>query len=328
MQLQFRQGIVKYEQLQAPPFLTFTVGSQNSVDLNVVDSNILVTFAHGDVNYLIEETRSIVGAWGTGAIGSTNGPIPSVPTYLFWDISLASGAVTRGWTTLQPQVGADEPTSPADDQHWFDTASTKMRVWRSTGGGYWQDVLRVFAGKVYGANITPYAKGSQVGISGGSYSAGNILLGANNAPLRQADGSILSTSSQLIVQQTMGQNVMFDTALTFREAAENIPALRAVKQTSNRKVVLARGSEIQGGGAIGITISTMAAGETGRIITTGHVQCDLFSFPASSVGSTIFLGPLGELWTVRPVAGLLQVLGTIADTDMINLNIQAAIRQR
>lgn len=101
MEISFRQGIVRYDTNQSPPILSRTSLTAASIDLNVVDAPILVTFAHYDANYLIEETRTVVGAWGSGDVNSTNGPLAMNQTqYLYWDLNLSTGALTRGWTAL------------------------------------------------------------------------------------------------------------------------------------------------------------------------------------------------------------------------------------
>src|SRR5271167_2102008 len=100
MQLSFRQGIIRY----SPPLLQKTPLNPSSVDLLVTPGYpVVVTFAHYTANYLISENTTVPGAWGSGAIGSTNGPLPMSQTeYLYWDIDLGTGALTRGWTLLAP----------------------------------------------------------------------------------------------------------------------------------------------------------------------------------------------------------------------------------
>lgn len=267
MKLSFRQGIIRYEQNQAPAFITPSAPGATTVNLNVIDQPVAITFAHGNANYIVEETRSVVNAWGAGD-NANNAPMTSGPTYyLFWEINQATGSLQRGWTTIPWISGAVEPTNPQVGLHWFDTVNGKMRLWRQSGSNppFWQDVIRVFAGTYNGSTVTPYAMGSQVGLVG-NFEGGNIILGANNAPLRMVDGTFVTTTTVLTVQQTSGQNVKFEAALVFGQASEEIPAFYMVSFLPDSKIKLARSGE-NDECAIGIVTSTLAEGEVGQIVS-------------------------------------------------------------
>ena len=74
MNLSFRQGLVRYEVSQSRPILSVTSLTGNTIDLNVMDSPIVVTFCHYSANYIVEMTRSISAAWGSSTT-SNNGPL-------------------------------------------------------------------------------------------------------------------------------------------------------------------------------------------------------------------------------------------------------------
>lgn len=330
MQVQFRQGILRYDTNQSPPILSRTSLTAASIDLNVVDSPILVTFAHYNANYLIEETRTVVGAWGSGDVNSTNGPLPMNQTqYLYWDLNLSTGALTRGWTSLPWIYTHDAPLNPQNDLHWFDLSTNRMRVWRKPGPapGYWQDVVRCFAGW-YDSNaiLNIYSPGSQVGITG-SFEAGNIMLAANNAPLKQRDGTFATTASQLIIQQTSGQNVKFNAAVIFGEAAEPIPSFYMVNFLPNGRIQLARSGELFKS-AMGIVTENLSTNEVGFVTTNGKVKNDQWMWSDEVIGSPIFLGPTGEIWLTPPIGGICQRIGEIFSRDAVNISIHQPIRLR
>src|SRR5277367_248693 len=149
MQISFRQGIIRYQTpLSGPTLLQVTPGNNQSVDLLVVAGfPVLVTFAHYTANYIISENNFVSGAWGSGAVGSTNGPLPmGVTEYLYWDIDLGTGALTRGWTSLPPVYSNSAPAHPVNGQMWFDVVNVVWNVWQQLGSnpGTWLNKIRCF----------------------------------------------------------------------------------------------------------------------------------------------------------------------------------------
>ncbi len=318
MQLSIRQGIVRYETGQSPQLLVWTTLSHDAINLNIIDSPCLITFAHYEADYLIEETQSVVQAW--------QGDFPDATFWLYWDIDLASGELTRGWTAVSPIYTDAIPVSPADDLHWFDLATNRMRVW-SAAQGIWLDKIRVFAGYVDGgATVIAYDPGSQVGLTG-TFQSGNILLGVNNAPLKQQDGSFVTTASSLIVQNTTGQNVQFDTAVIYAMASEEIPALSLVTFLPFRRIALAS-SNNSDTFVNGIVVENLNQDEVGRLITNGVVTSDQFTFDNDDINKPLFCGPTGQVTLTPPGIGTLQVVGYVYNNDSIFLNIQTPVRLR
>src|SRR4051812_47767405 len=99
MNITFRQGIVKaFLTLGAPDFLTFNSGT-NCIDMTPQGVDVLVTAAFSTVNYLIREMSPQTSAWGPLVWNTTWGVNPGgFTSNLYWDISLATGQVTRGFT--------------------------------------------------------------------------------------------------------------------------------------------------------------------------------------------------------------------------------------
>lgn len=324
MRLSFRQGIVSYEQFQSPAIISLTAFGAETINLNVIEEPITLTFAHHNANYIVHENSSIVAAWGGG--GVNNEPLVPGPTYyLYWDIDLATGALSRGRTTIPWISNSTAPLNPVAGQHWFDTVNTTMRVWKQVGlaPGYWQDVIRLFAAVFNGSTVVPYTVGSQVGITG-SYDAGNIILGVNNAPLRQGDGSFVTTTSPLIIQQTSGQNVKFEAALVYGKAFEEIPAYYLVAVMSGGRIKLALSGDVASS-VIGISTEALAEGEVGQITTHGIVRNSAWTWDDADIGKPLFRGPTGELWLTPPPGGVLQRVGEVYDNNAINLNIHSPV---
>jgi len=187
MQLNFRQGLVRRQTdiSSTPTFLQKHSTTGDYIDINVSPDPTIFTIAHGNANYLVEESKSVSKAWGP--------LVPSDTQWLYWDIDWATGALTRGFTTFSPVQGAEPPASPAIDQHWFDLTDRVMKVWN---GAKWLMKLRVFAAQYNSSAIlVHYTLGSQVGLDNTPCNAGHIIFGNNNKPLRQADGTFVTTES-------------------------------------------------------------------------------------------------------------------------------------
>ena len=329
MNLQFRQGIVRHQSsLNGPAWLQKTSLAGTSIDLRADQEPTIVTFAHAGSNYLIEETSTVIGAWGGASVGSSNGPLPAGQTvYLYWDIDLGSGALTRGWTNIPWIFTTAEPLYPVNDLHWFDLNRNTMRVYRKRGNapGYWQDRIRVFAGTYFNNSVlVPNSTGSQVGLTV-PCAAGNLMLGTNNVPLKQSDGTFVTSTSNLIINKTSGQNVQFDAALVFAQAVEEIPAFYLVKYLAGKTVGLASSNDMHLSVA-GISIDALYEQEVGQVISNGRVRNDQWEFTFDQIGKPIFCGPSGQLMLTPPPVGVVQQVGTVYDIDEVFINILSPIR--
>lgn len=333
MKLSFRQGIIRRELGQSRPLLCRHPGDQRGVDLWIEDSPASIVFAHYDENYVVEETRDIEKAWTW-----PNTVDPDKTIYLYWDIDLATGALSRGYTTSAWIQSSVEPSNPPADLHWWDNVNKRMRVFKKPtpqANGVWQDKIRVFAGYVPpgSAPIHIYPIGSQVGINGGGpYDGGNIILGSNHAPLKQQNGRFVTTATDLIIQQTSGQNVQFDAALIFAEAESEIPAFSLVSFRPFKMVNLA-GRYVENDTlverfAMGLSTQSMAQEEVAQIVTNGVVRNDVWNWAPSQIGAPIFCGLTGQIQLTPPPTGFVQQVGTVYDVDAINLNIFPPVRLR
>lgn len=318
MRLDFTQGIVRCQKElngNMPKFLQVNNNSDGFIDLVVAPDPTIIVFAHRTKNYLVEEKEGIEEAWGPfPALGQTQ--------YLYWDLDFASGALSRGYTLLNPAISTVAPASPQPDQHWFDTVHHVMNVWN---GSKWLEKIRVFAGTYdQSAVLAPKLTGTQVGLDHLSIYAGGVLLGTNSSPLRDVDGTFLTTETEMVVARTASTNVRFDAAVNYARALESIPKYHLVSYSGIKSVVLA--SYLQTSRQVcGIVREHLYPGETGHIILSGPVKNDAWSWTTEQIGQPVFCGPSGQVTLSPPPTGVLQQIGIISDVDEINVWLMPAI---
>jgi hypothetical protein len=316
MKLNFRQGIVRH-QVDVAGTATFIRKSGNGgdhIDLVCDNSPVIVTFAHGSSDYLIQFSKTIPNAWGPlDAVGTTQ--------YLYWDISMLNGDVSFGYTTVNPHIGTTPPSTLIPDLHWFDTQAKVMKVWN---GMKWLIKLRVFAG-IYNnsAVLIPKIIGTQVNLNV-PCTAGFILKGKNNYPLKDGDGTFIHSESELQVSHTSGENVRFDAAVIYAEATEYIPKFTLVSYVSPRKVIRSSYQNTQLK-INGIMVEEYFPGEVGNVISYGLVRNEQWNFLDSDINKPIFTSQYGEVTLIPPPVGVTQEVGYVFDNDAIFLNVQLPI---
>jgi hypothetical protein len=315
--LSFRNGIVRHQVDVAgtPTFIRKNGQDASFIDQICDNGPIQFTIAHLDANYLFEENRTIAKAWG---------PLPSDRTeYLYWDVSLLNAQITKGFTFYPPYVNAEEPSNPQLDQHWFDTVNNVTKVWN---GQAWLVKLRVFAG-VYDTNSILFSKtiGTQCGKSNLKIAAGNIVLGKHGYPLRDSDGTFITTESNLIIANGAAEDVKFDAALQFAQASEFLPAFSLISYTSGGIVSLAshQNAQRQVNGAIRYSAWP---GEIVKVFSNGVLSNDQWAFTSAQIGKPLFCGRSGEIVLTPPVVGMSQIVGYIYDVNAIFLSILNPIR--
>lgn len=322
MKLLFRQGIVRYPVgIAGTPTFIQKNGSDNSyIDLNIDSSPVQFTTAHSNANYIFTINTSVSKAWGPmPATGATQ--------YLYWDVSLLDASLTYGHTSLPPYTNLVEPNNPQIDQHWFDLTNNLMKVWN---GSKWLVKLRVFAGTYdHSAILTPRQIGSQVNITAGEYFVGNILLGKNNYPLRESDGTFVTSESNLIAAFTSGQDIKFDSTLIYGQASQYIPAFSLISYTAPSIISLASymNTNIQ---VNGIIQTNAEPGEVVNITSHGLIVNQAWNWnwnnitnsTVMNIGKTLFCGLNGEVTLSPPPVGLHQPIGYVHDNNAIFLSIQ------
>lgn len=275
----------------------------------------VLAFAHRRANYLVELSKSVPEAWGPIVTGKTN--------YLYWDINLISGEITRGITVLPVMYTGAAPAAPLFDQHWFDLQDMVMKTWN---GRKWLEVIRLFAGEVRNSStLISYSSGSsQAGLFGALYETGNIIYDVYGKPLRQSDGTFATSSTQFLLSNTSSKSVKLEGDLIAGQASEPIPAYSLVRQTSGSKIGLASSSDPYSR-VCGIVTTDLYPGEVGYVVSNGLIKNKEWDFPADRIGRPVFCGTLGNVTANPPVSGVLQIIGFVFDKDTVNLGIQQVI---
>lgn len=314
MRLSFRQGIARYQTdvYATPSFLAKSSQTGDYIDLIVSPDPTVIVFAHKDATYIVEESKTVRRAWGPFSHTGNR--------YLYWDINLLDASLTRGYTHLPPIVAGTAPPNPLSDQHWFDTVNHQMKVWN---GSKWMDKIRVFAA-VYSSQaiIQPMPIGTQAE-EVGEFEAGSLILDSFNKPLRQADGTFLTTATQLSVVNAATRQIKFETEIVAGMADESIPKFSFVQTRPNNRIALARSDNWESR-IIGLVTEDLHPSEIGIIQTNGLVKNELWSWDADAVGRPVFCGVTGEITLEPPRLGVNQIAGYVFSRDSILLNIQAA----
>jgi PKD repeat protein len=315
MKLNFRQGIVKHQTdvNGNPIFLQRSAASGQFIDLIVSPDSTMLAFAHRTSTYIVEELKTITNAWG---------PLEGAGIkYLFWDVSLLSGALTRGLTLEPPLYSSGAPPTPSPDQYWFNTIENVGRVWNGTK---WVEKLRIFAGYITSnAIIHPAPVGSEAGLIG-DFEGGHIMLDSLGSPLRQSNGLFVTTTTWLNVINLGATTARLEEAIMSGMAAEELPKYSMVQLRRGRQLLLARSSDITSR-VSGMVTSDMYEGEVDTVISVGVVKNSEWSYSDADINRVLFCGTTGQVTLLPPTQGVLQQIGFVYDTDAIFLDIKPVI---
>ncbi len=307
MRVSFRQGIVRC--LDAG-FLT--VGP-NYVSLNVLDTPTVITLAHGSTDYLFVEQRSAPNAWG---------PItPNVDQWLYWDLNTTTAARTFGITLLRPIIQHNPPSSPINDQHWFDTSTGTMKVWNGTAHR-WVERIRVFACELNDgavplsmSNNSPDFKGTQVGVAQ-SCLAGVILTDvATGKPLRTSDNKFLTGETKLQAITGATSSLRTEAIICEAEAQENMSAYTIVRFIDFGKIIAANQFTVNTEQQFGIIENDANIGDVVTVTTTGVISNPNWAW--STINSLLYSDDQGQMTTI-PI-GTSAPIGIVIDVNKILL---------
>jgi hypothetical protein len=318
----FRQGIIRFQSdiNNQPQYLTKSALNGTYVDLNVSPDPCIITFAHGNSNYTIQEIKYVNNAWGPfQPLGMTQ--------YLYWDIDTLTGLLSRNYTLIPPVTSSIAPVLPEINTHWFDADSTTMKVWN---GVSWVTKIRVFAG-IYDSNAILIHKslGSQVGLEV-ACETGTILFDDMLKPLRTNDFTFMTTETNLHISSASNNpasSIKFESLLNYVKASEYIPAYSVVSfvATSDAEpgsVMLGRytntSSQVHG-----VVVEDMFLGDVALLIRSGIIQNEQWNFNSVDIGKPLFCGITGEITIVPPQIGVVQIIGNIDSNKSINVNIQS-----
>lgn len=324
MRLNFRQGIARSRAvLGVPDFLTYN-NMFSTVDVNITEPWLIVTAAFKGKDYLIEERANQSQSWGPFNWDSAHwGVAPPVITYqLFWDVNLATGAITKGYTPWAPLYGSTEPINPRIDQHWFNLTDNVMYVWDSTA---WQQKCRVFAA-AFGPgtlSITHRPFFSQVGYNAVDITAGYITYGEDAKGIRLDDGTFLTSATNLFVNTgRYSSPINLEASSTAMIAGEAIPAFSCVTNSDLSTCMLANPFNVNGY-PIGVTTKEAIVGEAVEFMSEGVLYNDQWDWDFN-LGKDIYCGVNGVLYqgdpTLATLNGELKV-GTILSAVSIQVHI-------
>lgn len=308
MNINFTQGVLRGEaSLGTPVYLT---KSGTNVHIFTSSEPVLAVIAHKTKNYLVTEPVSVNNAWSS---------IPPGGAWLYWDINLTSGVVTRAFTIYEPAFGASLPPSSINvDQHYFNTSTNRHYVWN---GYAWIEVLRVFAGSVSALGvltISPFA--SQVGLNTAA-AAGYIIYGLNNqAIIDPSDYTFINTGSGFLLNGgPKSFPISLDNELNYVLAGESIPAGSLVALGAGGTAILADNSTQRY--ATGLVLEPVITGQSTRIHMAGFITSASFTFDDLDVGKLLWLDDLGVMTITRPAGVVAQAVGVIVSPTAMLLNL-------
>lgn len=310
MRISFRQGIV-----QAPN--AFLQANGATVNLSIASpALVLAAVADGTANYLITERSTVTSAW--------TGPFVSGTDYwLYWDINPISGVRTFGHTLLEPAEGNSAPLSPANDQHWFDTTQTKMKVWNSVAGR-WVNKIRVFAGK-YQSGTTfvsmsinaPSYVGTQIGVlENVPVDAGALVFDLNGDPMKRSNGTFFTTEDVVTASLASASAIKVGAVIIEAVATTNIPAYSIVTFSGFHQVALAT-NIMMTEGAFGMIETDAVIGDVVHVVLQGVVTNPAWDWTAQGVNNALYVSSTGSLTTTPPPNPV--VVGTVVDVNSILL---------
>jgi hypothetical protein len=310
MKFAYTQGIVRApldgngntEFLVLNANVSVTIGN---VDIYVEQAPIRAVINNGIYNYLVEEKTSVVEAWPNVDL--------SRPSWLYWDIGLYYGELSRHVTYLEPIYSLNQPQFPLEDQHWFDLSANKMRVW---DGSNWITKLRVFAGFINeNKECVSYPLSSQAGLDT-PVDAGYVVYGIDMTPLRDSYGKFVTSSQDLRVNVSgFTQPMSLETAVIYGIAQEPLPKFSFVYYSSDQKVNLA--DSMYKRWAVGIVDADVSQGNLATLIVSGIINNDDWTFTNDQIGKILYLGNNGEFRFDRPIAVNVQVLGVVIGVNTI-----------
>jgi hypothetical protein len=306
MRIPYRQGLVSAQ----PDFLQISTLDSRYIDVVVSPTPVVATAAFMQFNYLIGEARTVTHAWGPFSTSDTQ--------YLYWDINLATGLLTRGATVLAPLTMASSPADPGVNQTWYDTSESVMKVWNGTR---WQNTIRVFAGSlVSGASLIAEPFASQVG-DDTQVDAGYILTDGLGNAFKGRNGEFLTTETGITSVDT-GSVVKVEGAQIIVQANENIPKFSLVYLVNGR-AALASGipPENEAKTPMGMVTADAYQNDAVNVVPGGRVVVnEQWNWLPLQWGKAIYCDATGGVTLFKPPAYKNIRAGTIVGKNSVLLS--------
>lgn len=115
-----------------------SIGSGLAVTLTATGTPFELAFAAGIANGCIDFITGFTTNQSFSALTA------STTNFLYVERNVTTGALTVGFSVLQPVYSTVAPSSPATDQHWFDLSTFTMKRW---SGSAFVVLQRVFIGE-------------------------------------------------------------------------------------------------------------------------------------------------------------------------------------
>jgi hypothetical protein len=311
MIIPFRQGIIRGQHDAAGQMKFLQVVDDTTISLLANTTPLQLAFAQRDTDYLLEISDSVSEAWSSIDMNTKQ--------YLYIDINVVTGAVTYGSSTLALKFGSTAPSSPKNNQMWFDTDTTAMYYYQASTQS-WIECIRVMVGSVHSSAITSLATGTQVGLET-SIDIGYILFDSDGNAIkkwkRDKTGLFYTSTDTFVVQMGKAASVKLDATLMAYESGEPIPAYSAVCFVEQNVLGLASSSSsIE---AFGIVILDTNQGEVANVVPQGFVTNSEWEW-TSPFNTPLFYDSTGELTVTIPQSGTIQKMGYIVDPTTIFIN--------
>lgn len=322
MRINFRQGLIAFQKDSGTPvFLQQSSAHPGFVQHVVSPTTTMVAFAHGTTDYLMSFDTTTDPAWGPFTGGVDN--------HMYWDIDLLTGHVSRGITLLIPINAVAAPSSPANDQHWFDLTNFKMMVW-SQAANKWREKVRVFAGRAVlgnANNLVMFSEGSQVGLSNTPSNPGYIVLDTLLQPLRKSVGEFLTDDDPARVRTTVGTGgvlVQPVNRVIPIKAGEAIPRMSLVYFSGPDTIRLASSNPglVPQRIPVGVSVDALANGDVGTFVSSGELTYDQWDWSGHE-GEPLYCDDAGAFTLYRPAGLMAFRVGFIKNAQTVLFNVDA-----
>jgi hypothetical protein len=279
------------------------------VDLVVNPTPTIACISNGTKNYLIGEYANVNGAWGP-FVGTTT-------RYLYWEISKATGRLSRSSTTLSPVIAPAAPLAPQINQMWWNTLENSMYNW---SGNSWVNVLRVLAGTLLnGSVLQPATYSSQVSLTTPA-EAGFIMTDGLGSAFKNSAGDFLTTDTDLTSIST-GSLVKLDGAQIIVQANEAIPRFSLVYLLGGR-ASLASGIPPDNETKVPVALITQSAAQNepvtlnvgGRLVVN-----EQWNWTPAQIGKTVYCGAAGQITANKPPSLKNMRVGVIMSSNSVLL---------
>lgn len=301
--LTFRQGIVRHQTdtNNNPIFLN---KSGAYVDLIVSPDPTIIAFIHDDSDYLVTESTTVLEAWG---------PLPvSTTVWLFWDLNLTDGVLTRGFTTFEPIESPYQPASPVAGQLWFNTTKN---TWYEYNGSRFVEVIRVFAARLGNGTAfqsmsinSPLFTGTQVGISfpQNRRRVGSLVYGKNLRPLKNpGTNKFFTTEDDFVAGVPTTASLRINNQIITGQAQSPLAAYTVVQYNDFNRISTANPA-LEGQRLWGIIEEDATTNEVVSFITEGVIYNELWDWTAAggSANTPVYIDVTGQLTLTNPFSQL------------------------